>query len=279
MRLGTCLVVACAVFGVSSARAQSQPNAAEIVRKSLEKDRFNFEQAKDYTYRERSEVRSLDSSGKVNHREIETNEILILMGRPYERLVAKDDKPLSAKDQQKEQEKIDKELARRQRETEKDKREYEKERRERRKFLDEFLSVFDLRVIGEEAWHGRPAWLIEAKARPGYKARERMAKIMQKVTGKIWIDKSDYNWVRVEAFTTDTISVGLSLLRLGPNTRIVFEQTRVNDEIWLPGHLRIQADARVGYIRRLRRDIEVQYNDYKKFQTESRIVATEAEKP
>jgi hypothetical protein len=260
----------------SASTAPGKPlAAAEIVRKSLERDRFNFERAKDYTYRERSEVRSLDSSGKVNHREIETNEILILLGRPYERLIARDDKPLSAKDQQKEQERIDKELARRQRESEKEKREFEKRRQQARKFLDEFLGVFDLRIIGEEAWHGRPVWVIEATAKPQYKARERMAKIMQKVHGKIWIDKADYNWAKLEAVTTDTISVGLSLLRLGPDTKIFFEQTRVNDEVWLPGHLRVTADARVGYIRRLRRDIEIQYSDYKKFQTDSRIVPAE----
>jgi len=271
--LGILLIVASTVY--AQATPAKAPDAAEIVRKSLERDRFNFEQAKDYTYRERAEVRSLDSSGKVNHREIETNEILILLGRPYERLIAKDDKPLSAKEQQKEQEKIDKELARRQRESEKDKREFEKRRRETRKFLDEFTSVFDVRIVGEETWHGRPVWVIDATARPSYKARERMAKIMQKVHGKIWIDKSDFNWVKVEAVTTDTISVGLSILRLGPNTRIVFEQTRVNEEIWLPGHLRVVADARVGYIRRFRRDIEIQYSGYRKFQTDSRIVPSE----
>ncbi len=252
-----------------------RPDAADIVRKSLERDRANFEKAKDYTYRERSEVRSLDSSGRVNHREIETHEVLILSGRPYQRLIARDDKPLSAKDQQREQEKIDRESAKRQRESDKEKRDFEKRRREERKFLDEFLGVFNLRLLGDEAWHGRPVWVIEASAKPQYKPRERMAKIMQKVRGKIWIDKADFNWVKVEAITTETISVGLSLLRLGPDTKIFFEQTRVNAEVWLPGYLRVTADARVGYIRRLRRDIEIQYNDYQKFQTDSRIIAPE----
>ncbi len=259
----------------ASKTAAAAPTAIEIVRKSLDRDRFNFGRAKDYTYKERSEVRSLDSSGRVNNREIETSEILVLMGRPYTKLIGKDDKPLSAKEQQREQEKIDKELARRQGATEKDAKDFEKRRREGRKFLDEFTSVFDVKVVGEEQLHGRAVWVIEAVARPEYKARERLAKIMQKVRGRIWIDKVDSNWVKVEAVTTDTISVGLSLLRLGPDTKMLFEQTRVNEEIWLPAHIRISADARVGYIRRLRRDIEIQYSEYRKFQTESRMIATE----
>ncbi|MEO8027747.1 MAG: hypothetical protein ABI823_14790 [Bryobacteraceae bacterium] len=258
--------------GQTGAKSAAPPDVNQIVRRSLERDRFNFERAKDYTYRERSEVRSLDSSGKVNNREIETNDVMILVGRPYQRLIAKDDKPLSAKEEQKEQEKIDKELARRQRESEKDRNEAEKRRRETRRFLDEFMSVFDLKLVGDELWHGSPVWVIEATARPGYKARERMAKIMQKVHGKIWIDKSDFNWVKFEAVTTDTISVGLALFRLGPGTKILFEQTRVNNEIWLPSHLRVTADARIGYIRRFRRDIEITYSDHRKFQTDSRLV-------
>lgn len=251
------------------------PDATEIVRRSLERDQFNWERSKDYTYRERSEIRSLDSSGKINKREIETNEILILMGRPYERLVAKDDKPLSAKDAEKEQEKIDKELARRQRESEKDRKEHEKRRKEARKFMNEMREVFNFRLEREDVWHARPVWVIAASARPEYKARERMTKILQKLQCKIWIDKAESNWVKIEAVTTDTISVGLALVRLGPGTKILYEQARVNDEIWLPSHLRVTADARIGYIRRFRRDIEVQYSDYKKFQTESKMVVAE----
>src|SRR5580692_5401450 len=54
----------------------------EIVRRSVERDWTDFESRKNYTYQERSELRQSGSSKS------ETNEILILGGRPYERLIA-----------------------------------------------------------------------------------------------------------------------------------------------------------------------------------------------
>src|SRR5271157_3035633 len=92
-------------------------DALDIVRKSLDRDANNYERSKNYTYLARQEERELDGSGKVKSAESQTYDISILAGRRYERLVAENDKPLPAKEQKKEQEKLDHELAKRQQET------------------------------------------------------------------------------------------------------------------------------------------------------------------
>src|SRR5260370_35486667 len=82
---------------------------AGIVRRSVERDASNYERIRDYTFIERNEVHDFGRDGKTKSTEIETYEISILRGRPYGRLIEKNDKPLSPKDERKEQENLDKE--------------------------------------------------------------------------------------------------------------------------------------------------------------------------
>jgi hypothetical protein len=251
-------------------------DALEIVRKSLDRDISNFEHLKNYTYQQREEDRQYDKDGKLKKTESETTEVLILGGRPYEKPVAKNDKPLSEKDARKEQEAMDKELERRSHLSEAEKQKLEKRRAENRKFLSEIPDAFNFRLAGQEEVSGKPAWVIEAEPKPGFRAKDLRAKILSKVRGKFWVDQGEYQWVKVEAEVLDTISLGLALFRIAPGGSVTFEQTRINDEVWLPAHARIHADARIGYVKKIRTQIDLNYSDYKKFQTDSRIVATEA---
>ncbi len=250
-------------------------DALEIVRKSLDRDIANFEHLKNYTYQQREEDRQYDKEGRLKKTESETTEVLILAGRPYEKRIAKDDKPLSEKEARKEQEEMDKELAKRSRLSESEKQKLEKRRRENRKFLNEIPDAFTFKLLGEEQVSGKPTWVIEADPRPNYKARDTRAKILTKMRGKIWVDQGEYQWVRVEADVLDTISLGFALFRVAPGGHIAFEQTRINDEVWLPAYAKIRADARIGYIKSLHTEVELKYSDYKKFQSDSRIVASE----
>src|SRR5271167_5029881 len=104
MRFPIFLLIASAAFA---------QDANEIIRRATDRDFTNFENRKNYTYQERTEFRQYNTKGKLSKTEIETNEILILEGQPYERLIARDDKPLSEKDTKKEQKKLDNEVEKR----------------------------------------------------------------------------------------------------------------------------------------------------------------------
>ena len=93
------------------------PDPVEIVRRSVERDWTDYESRKNYTYQERSELRQYARNGALGRVRSETHEILILGGRPYERLTARDDKPLHAREERREQAKLDNELSRRQNES------------------------------------------------------------------------------------------------------------------------------------------------------------------
>ena len=185
-----------AMFVVSA--AAHADDASDIIRRSIERDSTNFDRLKNYTYEARQETREFDGKGKLKKTEVETSEILILGGRQYERLIARDDKPLSEKNARKEQERMDKELAKREHESGTEKERHEKQRAEGRKFLREMTDAFELRIIGEESVSGKPAWVIDAQPRPDYRPKDSKAKGLMKVRAKVWVDKADYQWVKAK---------------------------------------------------------------------------------
>lgn len=251
------------------------PDAVEIIRRSVEQDRLNFERANNYSYIQHTEQRRLDKNGRVVKTESRTFDVIVLDGEPYEKLIAKDGKPLSEAEARREQEKLDRELARRRSEDPEKRsrrvREIEKRRREGREFAQEIPDAFQFRLAGEEILEGRPVWIIDAEPRPGYKPKARRANLLPKFRGRLWIDQQDYQWVRVEAETIAPVSFGWILARLDPGARMIFEQRRVHGEVWLPSYARMQLGARLALLRKIRAEVEVSWRDYRKFQSESRI--------
>jgi len=70
----------------------------------------------------------------------------------------------------------------------------------------------------------------------------------------------------------DTVSWGLFLARFHKGSRFMLEQTRVNDEVWLPLHLAFKIDVRLALLKNFNVDVEQSFRDYKKFRTSTKIV-------
>jgi hypothetical protein len=248
----------------------------ELVRRSIAQDQLDWVRMKDYTWQAHSVEKRLDSHGKVVSTKRESWETLMLDGQPFRRTLERDGKPLSPEDQRSEQKKLDRETRLLSSETaaEKQRRMEEAERRRRREFafLSEIPELFDLRLEADATSEGRSVWVVSGAPRPGAKAKSGDARMLLKLRGRMWIDKATYQWARVEAETTDTISWGLFLARLNPGARMVFEQTEVNSELWFPKRLVLTGGGRVGLIKRLAQDEEVEWTNYRKFSVDSKIV-------
>jgi hypothetical protein len=254
------------------AQEPNAQDATEIIRQSVDRDATNFERFKNYTFLERVETRRYGRNAKLGSKEVETYEFMVLGGRPYGKLVERDDKPLPAKEARTEQEKADKELAKRQRESASDKAREDKDRAEQRAYLREVPEAFSLMVQGTELIGDRPVWIIGAQPKPGYKPKLKRAEILGHLRGKIWVDQADYQWVKAEVEVIDSISLGLGLVKLAAGSLLNFDQVRVNEEVWLPAHISVRADARLFYLRNFREELDVTYRDYHKFSADSRIV-------
>ena len=152
---------------------------------------------------------------------------------------------------------------------------YEKTRRREREFLREIPDAYDFRFEGNDKIDGHDVWIVSGVPKPGYRAKSRDGAALLKIRGNMWIDKAGYQWVRLEAQTTETISFGLFLARLNPGAKLVLEQTRINDEVWLPKREYLSGSGRIGLVKRVAEDQEITWSDYKKFRVDSKVIPTE----
>src|SRR5437763_3074076 len=89
-----------------ASNALAPEDAKEIIHRALEVDQRNLVLARNYTYQEKRDTRAFDKHGSTKHKENETYDFTILYGEPYSRLIQKNDKSLSEKDEKKGQEKL-----------------------------------------------------------------------------------------------------------------------------------------------------------------------------
>jgi hypothetical protein len=254
----------------------SQEQMQELFRIVAERDKENHKKERDYTYIERDVENKLDGKGQTKSTEVRTYEVFEIYGEPVQRLIAKEDKPLSEKDAAKEEAKIQKLIDKRKNESEEDRRKREqkdeKEREDERKFVNEIADAYDFKLVGSETVNGRDAWVIEGEPRPGFEPHMKEAKFLSKFRGRVWVDKSDLQLSKMDIEAIDTVSVGWVLARIHKGTRVMLQQTRVNDEVWLPQHVTFKLDARVALVKGFKMDGELTYRDYKKFRTSAKIV-------
>ncbi len=255
----------------------------EIVRRSVEVDHHNFERAQKYTCTQRQVVKQLDKHGNVKSTEIKTYDINFYFGEFYPRLVQIDDKPLSEKEQKKEDEKLQKFLDKRRKESgeeqQKRREKQEKERQEGRAFVRDVVNAYDFRLVGNDQVSGEDTWVIEATPRKDFKPTQPHADILKKIKGRIWIEKKDYNYVKVEAETTDTISFGLFLFRIHPGSRFLIETTHVNNELWAIKRFYVNGSARIALFKNEAAEQEDVFSNYKKFSTSITILPDIKEVP
>jgi hypothetical protein len=120
--------------------------------------------------------------------------------------------------------------------------------------------------------NSRPVWVVSGAPRLDAQPKSRDAKMLLHMRGRMWIDKATNQWAKVEAQTTGTISWGLFLARLNPGASMIFEQTPVNEDLWLPKRLFLTGSGRVALLKRLAEDEEIQWSSYRKFSVDSKVL-------
>ena len=277
------LLIACSLLSWPL-RAADDPR--EIVRQALHNNARNREIERSYTYTLREETRKLDSGGAVKSRESRTWDVIPLQGgAPFRRLIQREDKPLSPKEEQaqvaarqkQEAERLKRQQARaREPAGEKQKRidARARSKKQQEEEMDEIVNGFDLKLVGEEQVDGMPVWVIEGAAHTGYKFQSKnAANFFSKMKGRIWVAKDSFQAVRIDAETTDTISFGGIVARLNKGTRVHVEYTYVNGEVWLPKRESFTASARILLVKGFHQEGDNTFSNYKKFTADSRIVS------
>jgi hypothetical protein len=266
------LAVSCRAYAQETL---SEAQIRDLIRLTADKDVENTKRQHDYTYVRRDEERKLDGKGRVKSTESKTYEVMVLAGEHAEKLIAKNDEPLSEKEAKKEDEKIQKIIAKAQKESDSDRRKRleksEKETEEERQFVREVADAYKFTLRGTEIVEGRTTYRIDGEPLPNYKPKLKDAKILPKVRLHLWIDKAEQQWVKIDIECIDTISWGLFIARIHKGSTIHIEQIRVNDEVWLPKHVNLKVDAKIALLKNLDVAYDVTFRDYQKFRTDAVI--------
>jgi hypothetical protein len=236
----------------------SVPDARQIVSLSVAATKRSWQARGHYTYMERDVDRRMDSLGQVKSENVDVTRMMLVNGARFEQIMEHNGQPPSAKEQRKHDENFEK----LKHETPEEKTARLRQDQENKSFLEDVLEAFDFHLIGEETVDGRPAYVLQATPHPGYHAHGKYGKMFSKVEGKLWVDKQDFGWTKVDGQVTQAFSAGVFVARVQRGSHILLDQMCVGDRVWVPKRLEVRASARILFVKSL--DIEriLTYWDY-----------------
>ena len=217
-----------------------------------------------------------ESDGRVKKREVKEYTFFYLYGDEISTLVKKDGKPLSADEQQKENEKTQKEIQEIQKKQSKKDAKEEKEKEEGKDGdsddpgIEVFLRVSQFVNPRRERFRGQDVLVFDFEPNPDFKAHKLEEKVVQKLAGVVWIDEKAHDVARLEAyFVGDMKFAGGLVANLQKGTSFVMEQQFINDEVWLPTYLEAHVGVRVLLVKGFKVNEVTRYSDYKRFNVET----------
>ncbi len=232
-------------------------SAPTIIERSVEANERDWKAAPHYDYSERDLV----SGGSRTYRE------MMILGSRCERLIAVNGATLNSEQEAEEQEKLDAVVAERQAETAQQRAEriahYQRDRDRDHLFLEQMTLAFNFTLTGEEKLDGYDVYVLKATPRAGYQPPNMAAEVLRGMEGKLWIDESTFQWVKVVARVIHPVEIGGFLARVEPGTQFELEKMPVEDGVWLPKHFSMKARARVLFLFSHRTVKDESYSDYR----------------
>jgi hypothetical protein len=218
-----------------------------------------------------------DKSGKVTTHKVESYTFFYLNGEEVSTLVGKDGKPLSEEEQKKENEKTQKRIqelekreSKKEAKEEKSKEEGKAEKDDEDVGIEPFLRASQFVNPRRERFLGQDVLVFDFEPNPDFKAHSLAEKVVQKLAGVIWIDEKANDVARLEAyFVGDFKFAGGVLANLQKGTSFVFEQSFINNEVWLPTYEEAHVGVRFLLVKGIKVNQVTRYSDYKKFNVES----------
>jgi hypothetical protein len=245
---------------VKSQNRSSPPDARQIMEASIAATQRDWKARLHYTYMERDEDRRRDLAGHVKSEDVEVSKTILVNGVPFEQLVERNGQPPSPGQERKQKRELDK----LKRETPEQRAErLRKQEEENTSIVQEVPKAFDFKVVGEEVVNGRPAYILQATPHPGYHAQGKYGNMFSKVAGKLWVDKQDLGWIKVDGQVIKPFSMGLFLVRLLRGSHITMQQTRVDDGIWMPERIEVRAAAKIFFVKSVVIDRVLTYSEYR----------------
>jgi hypothetical protein len=231
-----------------------------------------------YSYKSTITSRELSKEGVLREKESQTFQVTFYNGNRIRRLIAKNGKPLSADDQAKEDKKIEKMVtdlenkeAKKQARIAKESTDEKPEEEDKRVSVGELLRASNLVNPRRERFRGRDVIVFDFEPNPNFdfKNVKSFLKFFGKMAGVIWIDVEDKQVTRLEAVLADNFKVGGGVMaNMKKGAAFTSESERINDEVWLPSRVELNATIKVFLIKGININQVAKYSDYNKFKSD-----------
>lgn len=228
-----------------------------------------------YTYVQTITDRVFDQKGNLQDKDSEAFELTFYKGNRLRRQIEKNGQPLTAKDLEEENKRLEKRIR------EIEKKEADKQRKaaagstdedsqDRRVKITDILRASKLLNPRRERFRSRDVIVFDFEPNPSYKPVKDYEKFFGKMAGVIWIDDTDKQVARVEVRLVSPFKiVGGLLASLKEGGTFVLEQDRVNNEIWLPTRADINLTIKVFLVKNLNAIQSSVYSNYQRFNVDS----------
>lgn len=260
-------------FAALPAMAQSDGDRA-LMRKAVDAYFANARHFEEYSFDRRTVRTQFGPDGRVKSREVWTSRVDWVDGLRMAWTIERDGKPVDARERAEIEQSLRKQAAEWRQKTREQQRKILEESRARQRremeYLREFPEALDFRRLPDETADGRAALVYSFSPRPGYKPASMQGNIYKKVRGRIWIDRDEGHFTRLEGEVFDDVSIGGLLAKIEKGTRFLITQTRLDGGVWLPARQVIRVDARVMLVKNLHREVESTYSGWRRPATAAR---------
>jgi hypothetical protein len=221
-----------------------------------------------YTCHLSEEEDKTDSSGDVKSRTLKDYDVFYIGDEQVLHLLAKDGKPLDPDEKRTEDARFNKrydELKKKQAELANDPKKRAKKEEQDEAQISDFLRAETFTNPRRELFRGQEVIAFDFSGNPNYKPKKEIDRIIQKLVGVMWVDEQAREIVRLEAHFAESVKVGGGLLAsLQKGSNFVFEQEKINGEVWLPSYAEVHFAGRIVFVK-LKQNAIDHYSDYKKF--------------
>jgi len=217
---------------------------------------------KGYAYRRKSVTEEIAPDGSVKNRETRDYDVFHFDAGRFQKLISKNDRPLSEKDLKNEEERFKEFLARKPR---------ARPNQDQEKIFNDILNAFDFKILERQFHNRRPTLVIAFKPRENAQLQTFLGRrLFAKAEGTAWVDEEDAQLVSIAIHFIDDVKVGLGLLAsISKDSRMSREWQRLNDGTWVPLRNESRVKARVLLAKGYNRRRVDHFTEYKKFSAEA----------
>jgi len=240
------------------------PEPSTLVKEIEAHQRGMDELRENYTFHEITLTDDVDPNGAVKRVDSEERDVFFVNGYRIARLMKKNGKELSEGDRKSEQDRVNKLI--------------EKDmiaapghfynRRGENVGVSQILPLMKISSPRRISFNGRSTLAFDFVGDPHVKAHGLAEGAARKIAGTVWIDEADREVARLEARFDDNFRIGGGFLAsIHKGTSLIFEQSRLSQELWMPTVSEIHLAARELLVKDVRQNIHVKDSDFRRFET------------